>query len=229
MAYSLAPWFVQRFFDTDGTPLVGGLVSTWVTGSSTPLDTYSDASGTPNTNPIVTNTHGFVRMYLQPTSYKITVTDANGVPVGLDMDPVTATDAGSGGLGGVGAMIWDFGSNSSTPITATTYAAGATFDKLQPGSTVFQVDSADLPGSYAIQATGLMGAAGTLTVALVNLSDGAPDTPIATCTITSLTGAVATSGTIVFGAVGVQKQYGIKPIVSANSGYLRGISLVRTA
>ncbi len=41
---------------------------------------------------------------------------------------------------------------------------------------------------------------GTLTVALVNLSDGAPDSPLATCTITSLTGGVDTSDAIAFAA-----------------------------
>ncbi len=223
--YSLAPWFVQQFFDNDGLVLAFGKVHSYVTGSSTPLDTYSTASGTPNTNPIILDAAGRCRIYLQPTSYKFVTVDANDVPVGLDMDPVTATNAGSSGLG----EIFVFGSNSSSPITVTSYPSGATFDKLQPGSSVFEADSANLTGTYIVRATGVMEAAGTLSAAIVNLTDGAPDTPIAVATMTSTTGEVADSGSITFGAPGTTKQYGIKTKVSANTGELIGISLVRTA
>ncbi len=223
--YSLAPWFVQQFFDNDGLVLAFGKVHSYVTGSSTPLDTYSTASGTPNTNPIILDAAGRCRIYLQPTSYKFVTVDANDVPVGLDMDPVTAVDAGSSGLG----EIFVFGSNSSSPITATSYPSGATFDTLQPGSSVYKEDAADLTGTYVLRITGMMATAGTLTVALVNLSDGAPDTPLVTATVTSLTGAVDTSAAITWGAPGTQKFYGIKCKVSTSSGFLMGARIVRTA
>lgn len=223
--YTLAPYEARQYFDGNGDPLAGGFVYTWVTGSATPLQTFSNSTGTLNTNPIELDSEGRCRIYLLPQAYKFTLTDADGVPVGLTMDPVTAVDAGASGLG----EIFTFGSNAAAAITQTSYASGATFDKLQPGSAVFQADSANLSGTYKIQITGLMTTSGTLTVAIVDLSSGAPDTPLAEATLTSLTGAVATSGAITFGASGVDRNYGIKPKVSANTGFLIGASLIRTA
>src|SRR5262249_22941584 len=114
-------------------------------------------------------------------------------------------------------------------ITQTSYPSGATYDKLQPGASVWVVDSATLSGTYVLEATGLQNTAGTLTVALVNLTDGAPDTPIATCAITSATGETKDSSAIVFPSGGVAKSFGIKVKVSANTGFLIGARIVRTA
>jgi len=125
--------------------------------------------------------------------------------------------------------VFAFGAASGAPIVNTAYVAGAGFETLHPGTSVLERDSADLPGTYVLEATGLCYPAGTLTVAIVNLSDGAPNTPIATVTITNATGDVQRSGAITFGAPGTLKRYGIKPIVSANTGYLLGAHLVRTA
>jgi hypothetical protein len=66
-------------------------------------------------------------------------------------------------------------------------------------------------------------------VALVNLTDGAPDTPIAEMLGSSATGNVATSGAIVFAAPGAVKNYGIKAKVDTGSGFAWAIQLVKTA
>lgn len=226
--YNLAPYEQRQYFDDNGDPLAFGLVYTWVTGTATPLQTFSDSLGTPNTNPIQLSASGRARIYLLPLAYKFTMTDSLGNVVGLTMDPVTASASAVGSGVGLGE-IFTFGSNSSAAITATSYASGATFDKLQPGSAVFEADSATLTGSYALQVTGLMASAGTLSVSIMDLTSGSPDTPLATATITSLTGAVATSAAITFGAAGIVRQYGIKTIVSASTGFLIGASLVRTS
>lgn len=227
MSYALAPYETRIYLDDNGDPLNGGFVYTYVTGSSTPATTYSDSSGTQNTNPIELDSSGRCQIYLNPAvAYKFSVTDADGNPVGYTVDPVNAVNAGTSGLG----EIFVFGSNSSSPITQTSYASGATFDKLQPGSAVYAVDTANLPaGTYKLQVTGVQTTSGTLTVAIVNLSAGAPDTPLATCAVTSTTGEVVTSAAITFPAGGSTSQFGIKPKVSANSGYLIGAALVRTA
>jgi hypothetical protein len=156
------------------------------------------------------------------------MTDALGVPVGLTMDPVNAVASAAGAGSGLGE-VFSFGSNSSAAIANTTYAVGATYDFLQPGTSVFVADSATLVGTFIIRATGLCTPTGTLSVSLVDLDSGAPNTPIATCTITSATGAVADSGAIAFGAPGVARHYGIKCLVSANTGFLIGVELVKTA
>jgi hypothetical protein len=180
----------------------------------------------PWTQPAECDAFGRIVVYLDPAvgNLKLIVRDADGVQVGATVDPVTPTNAGTSGLG----TIFDFGSNSSSPVTATTYASGATFDKLQPGSSVWNVDPATLTGTHVLEAQGVQDTAGTLTVALVNLSDGAPDTPIATVAITSLTGERGQSSAIVFPAGGTTKNFGIKCKVSANTGFCVGARLVRT-
>jgi hypothetical protein len=228
MPFTLAPWFVQQLFDDNGDPLAGGKVYSYASGTATPIFTYADSLGTLNTNPVILSSSGRMRMYLDALAYKMIVTDANDVPVGLTMDPVTSTALGTAGAG-IGSEIYDFGGDSTSPITALAYPAGALFSALHAGTSVLSVDSANLVGSFAIQATGLMTVGGTLTVAIVNLSDGAPNVPLADLTITSLTGAVATSAVITFAAPGATKQYGIKAFVSANAGFAWGVKLLRVA
>lgn len=208
-----------------GLPLNGGLLYTYAAGTSTPATTYSDAAlTTPNANPIVLDAAGRATVYLAATSYKFTLRTSAGVLV-YTQDNISSVNAGSSGLG----EVFDFGGNPATPITATSYPVGATFDKLHPGTAVLSEDSANLSGTYVLKVTGKQDTSGTLTVAIVNLDDGAPDTPLATATITSLTGALATSGTITFPAAGTVKNYGIKGKVSANTGFAWGAKLWKTA
>jgi len=227
MSYTLAPYVYWQQSDGTGVALALGSISVYLAGTATPATTYSNSTGTQNAWPIPLDSEGRCVIYLDPAfSYKFVVKTSAGVVIpGGTQDVVAAVGAGSAGLG----SVFEFGGFGSSPITVTSYPSGATFDFLHPGTAVYPKDSTDLIGTYVLQATGVMVTSGTLTVALVNLSDGSPDTPIATCTITSLTGEVATSAAITFGAAGVAKNYGIKCKVSANSGYAWGAKLVRTA
>jgi len=48
-----------QFFDDNGLPLVGGLIYTYLAGTTTPQATYTSASGTiQNSNPIILNSAG---------------------------------------------------------------------------------------------------------------------------------------------------------------------------
>ena len=81
MSYSLAPNVKARFFVT-GTnkPLAGGLMYTYLVGTTTKAATYSDAAGTPNTNPIVLDSDGECNLYLDDAiSYRIILENAAGV------------------------------------------------------------------------------------------------------------------------------------------------------
>lgn len=81
MSYSLAPNIKSRFFIT-GTnkPLAGGLMYTYLVGTTTKAATYSDAAGTPNTNPIVLDSDGECNLYLDDAiSYRIILENAAGV------------------------------------------------------------------------------------------------------------------------------------------------------
>jgi len=208
-----------------GVPLSGGLLYTYAAGTSTPAATYSDADLTvPNANPVVLDSAGRATVYLAATSYKFVLKTSAAVTV-YTQDNIAAVNAGSSGLG----EVFTFGGDGASPITATSYQAGATFDKLHPGTAVFYEDSANLAGTYKLQVTGLQDTSGTLTVALVNLDDGAPDTPIATVEIDSLTGELGESDEIIFPAAGTAKHYGIKVRVSANTGFAWGCKLMRVA
>lgn len=81
---NLSPLPLQKFFDNNGRPLSGGLLFTYVAGTSTKLATYSDESGTLNTNPVVLNFRGEANVWLDQTlAYKFVL-----APEG-DTDPPT--------------------------------------------------------------------------------------------------------------------------------------------
>ena len=225
---TLAPSFYWTAFDDAGDPVSGAQLFFTLSGTSTPATVYHDAAlTTPWTNPAVCDSAGRIVVYLDPSigALKLIEKTSAGVQFGPTVDPVSPTNAGASGLG----EVFVFGSNSSAAVTATSFPSGATYDKLAPGTSVWIVDPATLSGTYQLEAVGVQETAGTLTVALVNLSDGAPDTPIATCAITSLTGQTVDSGAIVFPAGGVAKSFGVKVKVSANDGFLIGARIVKTA
>jgi hypothetical protein len=59
MAVLFSPWGNQQFIDANGNPLVGGKIQTFAATSSTPLTTFTDASGTvQQSNPIILNSRG---------------------------------------------------------------------------------------------------------------------------------------------------------------------------
>ena len=225
---TLAPMFWWTAIDDVGAIIPGAIMNFYLSGTSTPATVYHDADlASAWTQPPECDAFGRFLAYLDPSvgNLKLIMTDPDGVPVGPTVDPVTPTNAGASGLG----EVFVFGSQSSSPVTVTSYPSGASFATLHPGTSVWAVDPATLTGTYKIEATGVQDTAGTLSVAIVNLTDGAPDTPLATATITSLTGEVATSGAITFPAGGAVKQFGIKTKVSANTGFLIGVRVVRTA
>lgn len=56
-----------QLFDNSGHPAAGYFLFTYIAGSSTPADTYSDSLlTTPNTNPIILDSAGRSTVYLQP-------------------------------------------------------------------------------------------------------------------------------------------------------------------
>jgi len=70
-----------RAFDLNGVPLAGGLVNTYVGGTSTRLATYTtSALAVANANPVVLDANGEASIYgLNDTAYKVVLTDALGV------------------------------------------------------------------------------------------------------------------------------------------------------
>jgi hypothetical protein len=77
----LAPQPKAQFFDASGSPLVGGKVYTYAAGTTTPLQTYTDATGiTANTNPIILDSRGECNLWFSTaTSYKVVLESATNV------------------------------------------------------------------------------------------------------------------------------------------------------
>ncbi len=227
MSYAIAPVARQQFFDANGAPLAGGKLYFYIAGTSTPQDTYQTSVGTVNTNPIILDGSGYTPhgMFWANAAYKVSVTDANDVPIlALSQDGVASTGLNSANIGSV---FYPMGAEQETVITDTVYPSGATFDKCVPDTSFFAIDSANLVGSYALQSMMKSIGGATITLSLVNLSDGAPDTPIVSVTSTSALGEQQTSTAITFAAGGASKNYGLKAVTSSSSGSVWACGIVK--
>lgn len=83
-AVKLSPLFNNQVVNAIGAPASGWKVYTYAAGSSTPLATYTDSSGSvPQSNPIIINSLGFptnAQIWLQSgLAYKLVLTDASDV------------------------------------------------------------------------------------------------------------------------------------------------------
>jgi hypothetical protein len=69
---SLSPAPKLQFFGSDGLPLVGGKLYTYEAGTTTPLATYTDYTGTTqNTNPVILDSYGQANVWIPDTiNYK---------------------------------------------------------------------------------------------------------------------------------------------------------------
>lgn len=75
---NLSPVLKQRFFDSNGLPLAGGQLYSYQAGTTTPQVTYSNSTGTTNSNPVVLDANGYADVWLDPTlSYKFILQDSN--------------------------------------------------------------------------------------------------------------------------------------------------------
>lgn len=120
MTTFLTPSPKQQFFTAAGVPLVGGKVYTYAAGTSTPLATYQDSTGTvSNTNPIILDSRGECNLWLLPANaYKFILKDS--------------TDA----------LIWtvdniNLGINFSNVIITGGSLNGVTIGNITPGTAVF--------------------------------------------------------------------------------------------
>lgn len=77
---TVMPTPFQVFLDSNGNPISGGKLCTYVAGTTTPVATYTDSGLTiPNSNPITADTAGRFTAYLTPgTSYKFIYQNSDG-------------------------------------------------------------------------------------------------------------------------------------------------------
>ena len=118
--YLISPKDIYSAIDDNGNPLTGGQLFTYIAGSSTPADTFTDASGnTKNDNPIILDSRGEAPVWLDDTLvYKfvlrrpasegggiIRTTDnirANNGGGGIGLSFVTHSDSDTISLDGLG-------------------------------------------------------------------------------------------------------------------------------
>ena len=93
---TLAPLGVFKATKADGTPLAGGKLYTYISGTSTPLSTYTDATlGTPNANPVVLDANGQAAVWLGTSTYRFTLKDSADVTQpGYPVDGIVDSGAG---------------------------------------------------------------------------------------------------------------------------------------
>lgn len=158
----------QQFFDNNGIPLAGGLLYTYVAGSSTPLSSFTDSAGTiANTNPIVLNSAGRAPSEIWLTygsAYKLILCDASNNQIwSLDnISGIVTTQAATAAIPSGTIIIWSGainavpsgyylcnGSNGTPDLrdkfvvgAGNSYAVGATSNTQGTGSS--------LPAYYAL-------------------------------------------------------------------------------
>jgi len=121
MAVNLSPiggagW---QFFDNSGNVLTGGLIYTYAAGTTTPLVTYTSATGvTPNSNPIVLDAAGRPpsQIWLISASYKFVLQNANAVQL-WSMDNLS-------GLPSAGTESYQTATQGQTVFSGLTYTVG---------------------------------------------------------------------------------------------------------
>lgn len=114
-----------QLFDNNGNPCAGCLLSTFAAGTTTPLATYSESTGTtPNQNPVVLDSAGRATIYLTNASYKFVLKSALSATI-WTQDQVTwnnlASTLSSLTLTGNATV------NSSTAATNSANQTGPTF------------------------------------------------------------------------------------------------------
>ncbi len=155
------PMVKFRAFDGNGDPLSGGLVYTYVAGTTTPLATYSDQEVTPNTNPVVLDSNGEADIILAAAStYKIVLKDSAGVTQ-WTVDNVSGSVGGGGSSSGGWSAIAEHAvtdGQSATSLSGESWTAADyssvdyTFEILR-GTTVIangNFSAQDLNGTWRI-------------------------------------------------------------------------------
>ena len=118
----LSPVPKLQFFDANGAPLSGGKLYSYAAGTTTPLATYTSASGlVANTNPVILDSRGEASVWLGDTSYKLKLTSATDVEIwtvdNIDVISALTTLSASNGSSLVGYV------QSGTGAVATTVQA----------------------------------------------------------------------------------------------------------
>jgi hypothetical protein len=93
-AQLLAP-LISKFNDNNGVALAGGKLFSYQAGTTTPLATYTDETGTiPNTNPVVLDSNGQANIWIGSAAYKFILQDSLGTVI-YTRDNVSSINPGT--------------------------------------------------------------------------------------------------------------------------------------
>ena len=102
MAFLRSPYIKFTAINTNGNPLSGGKVHTYIAGTNTRADTWSDFGTTKNQNPITLNDMGQANIFLnENTAYKYVIEDALGVPIDTQDNIIAMMSTGGGGTNAI--------------------------------------------------------------------------------------------------------------------------------
>lgn len=122
----LLPMLKARFFDSNGDPLVGGKLFSYVAGTTTPLATYSDNEITPNTNPVILDANGEADVWLaSANTYKFVLKDSDDVTL-WTVDNISGSMSSSGSSGGGWSSFTEHsvtGGQSATDLSGETWTS----------------------------------------------------------------------------------------------------------
>lgn len=127
----------QRFFDSNGDPLAGGKLYSYEAGTTTPLATYTDQSGsTANTNPIILDASGEADVWVDAAvAYKFVLHDSS------DVEQWTTDNVG--GASGSGSLNSDnmsiVASVLSNQLTVEMKQIDGTLDPTESSSSIVEM------------------------------------------------------------------------------------------
>ena len=138
----LTPSPKTAFVDAAGEPLVGGMLYTYIAGTTTLQATYTDSTAaTANTNPIVLDSRGEANVWLGGAIYKFVLKDADDALI-WTVDNISAPTAAVSPV--LSGNVTIDSNTSSAALTITQTGTGAALkvqDSADPDATPFIVDN----------------------------------------------------------------------------------------
>lgn len=180
MSKQISPSPKLRFFDDNGVPLVGGLLYTYLAGTTTPTDTWTDSTGvTANPNPVVLDARGEADVWLTAAvAYKFILKDADDLTI-WTVDDITAVDIYAEDI------AWTGDHTFNGTVTLGSVLGAVTFD----GAVVID-DTLHVTGATTVD--GSLSVGGTLTIDAIDVDSvalAAAGTVAANAGVVEITGA----------------------------------------
>ncbi len=123
MAFLRTPYIKFTAINVNGLPLSGGRVYTYIAGTNTPTNTWSDFGNTLNSNPIILNSMGQANIFLtENIGYKYVIKDALDNTIDTQDNIVAMMGQGGGGT----LTIQNIGSGEGVFAQKITISANST-------------------------------------------------------------------------------------------------------